>query len=205
MNDFKFGDRVEFISKSGEGDPRSIKGEHGEVRHVSNDMITVAMDSGTLITVFEHRLRKLSFEVTPIVTGMPGRLIQFSIPIPGEFKVGDRVMLATADPEYGRGEVDMFEVGTITDVGTGERGSADVGDIIVEFPSDEDWVGVPGDLKHAPQKVREEFPLPEVALPDITLDEAVKGCQDIRQQMAELAGKARVFEEVMRKAGVKFI
>lgn len=203
MNDFKFGDRVEFISKSGEGDPRSIKGEHGEVRHVSNDMITVAMDSGTLITVFEHRLRKLSFEVTPIVTGMPARLIQINIP--GEFKVGDRVMLDTEDPEYGRGEVDMFEVGTVIQVGTGEFSYADAGDIIVKFPSDEDWVGVPNDLKHAPQKVSEEVALPKVATQEITLDEAVKGCQDIHQQMAELAGKARVFEEVMRKAGVKFI
>lgn len=203
MTILKIGDRVEFISKTGEGHRDAVEGEHGTVINVVDDMITVKTDRDRIICVFDFRLRKLPFAVSHSIFGMPARLIQ--IDIPGEFKVGDRVMLATEEPEYGRGVVDMFEVGTITDVGTGERGSADVGDIIVEFPSDEDWVGVPGDLKHAPQKVREEFPLPEVALPDITLDEAVKGCQDIRQQMAELAGKARVFEEVMRKAGVKFI
>lgn len=198
----KAGDRVEFIDESGRGDSRAVQGDRGTIKTIdSSGLARVDMDSGVTIHVVDTRLRGLPFEASPIVTGMPARLIQINIP--GEFKVGDRVMLATEEPEYGRGEVDMFEVGTVRRLGPGSY--ADAGDIIVEFPTDYEWIGVASDLRHAPSNLCEEFDLPQEVTPEIPLDEAVKGCQDIRQQIAGLNAQAKVFEEVMRKAGIKFI
>lgn len=59
-------------------------------------------------------------------------------------------------------------------------------------------------MKHRLRKLA-AIEAPKVTLPEITLDEAVKGCQDLHHQIAELQAKAKAFEAVMRKAGIKFI
>ena len=107
------------------------------------------------------------------------------------FKVGDRVRMINETPNFGRGRVNVGDIGTISE-------DESDGLFRVDFPLHSSWNAEACDLEHVD-------PLPEEILPevDVSLDVAVKSWQDASQQIKELQASLAGFERVMRKHGVK--
>lgn len=124
-------------------------------------------------------------------------LIVISLPAVRPFAVGDRVRMIAESPAHGMGEIDVGDIGVI--VRTGEE-ECDYCEFVIDFPNQRGWNADASDLEHEhPQFVTDE------SLPEISLDEAVTNCQNLRQQIAGLEVKAKQYEQVMRKHGLKFI
>jgi hypothetical protein len=140
----------------------------------------------------------IQLEGYPDIT-FDGENFELSAPMaiePREFQVGDRVRMISEDPSYGMGELEVGDIGVITKIGG--TGYVDKDDFEVDFPNQKEWLCTSNDIEHVDA-------IKLITLPNISLDVAVSKCQAIRKQIEELQEEAKTYEQVMRKAGVKFI
>lgn len=168
---FQAGDLVKRIN----GGFREVEeGEVCEVIKQEGNFLTLKGKDGTYDPV--------KFELVSTILTAP-------ILKPRGFQIGDRVRMISEDPFYGRGEVEVGEIGVIV----GEQGGA----FVVDFPSQDDWDAAPEDIEHEhPQMV-------SVAAPEVSLDEAVANWQTVSQQIKELQVQAAAYERIMRINGLK--
>lgn len=171
MRKFKVGDIVKRVRGSFNG---VVEGGVYEVTSVGSLAAIGLLGQGGS---YDEAMFELFQEATPTTT------------TPREFKVGDRVRMISHDPAYGRGEVCVGDIGVVAHLQSG-------GDLVVDFPNQEDWNAHIDDIEHAD-------PLPSSNIPEVSLDEAVANWQNVSQQIKELQARASNYERVMRRNGIQ--
>lgn len=158
-----------------EGDVHTVKSVHGGNIHL------VGFDD---ITFDGDNFMK---QETPQVA-VPGSGSQ-------RIEVGSLVRMVSYEPKYGLGYVSKGDEGTVTSL-DGEGGYH------VRFPRQASWHSGPNDCEL----------VNVIPTPTISIDEAVEACKTARSEIAELEAKVKElkdsikgFEQVLHKAGLKFI
>jgi hypothetical protein len=118
------------------------------------------------------------------------------------FKIGDRVRLVNEDPHYGRGCVEVGDIGRVIAVGGPDSGY-DQDDLVIEFDQDDDWLGHIDDIEHVDPQPAPLIIMNKPVVPDISVDEAVEKCQTLRKQIADLQVELKTFEQVMLRHNLK--
>lgn len=199
--ELQVGDHVEFIDSNGSGDYRSVKGDKGIIREIDSGGLAMCdmtgQDGNTYtIGVMQRRLKKLASVAVPNFLAAPARTIVIPRADPKAYKVGDRVRMISRNPTHGRGEVNIGDIGTIIEMGSG--GTIECR---IDFgPAHRRWAASFIDIEH--EFVGEEV---ELTIPDISLDEAVKLAKEVKEQIKELELKALAYERIMAAAGIKLI
>ncbi|AMR57384.1 hypothetical protein vB_PsyM_KIL3b_0138 [Pseudomonas phage vB_PsyM_KIL3b] len=130
-------------------------------------------------------------------------VLSLEIPLPtARFKVGDRVRLVNDDPQYGKSEVRVGDIGRITAVG-GPDSEYDQDDLVIEFDKDDDWLGHIDDIEHVDPQPAPLIIMNKPAVPDISVDEAVDKYQTLRKKIADLQIELKTFEQVMLRHNLK--
>lgn len=127
--------------------------------------------------------------------------IEIGLPT-ARFRVGDRVRLVNDDPQYGKSEVRVGDIGRITAVG-GPNSEYDQDDLVIEFDKDDDWLGHIDDIEHVDPQPAPLIIMSKPVVPDIPVDVAVEKCQTLRKQIADLQVELKTFEQVMLRHNLK--